>query len=495
MARRLMGLPLLRSHLLSGRLSWSMVDLLVRVAVPEDEAEWIARAADLDVRGLRALLKMRRLAAGDGRRPRVSIATRVDRVDAWAFEQARIMVEALGAAPGDEAIEALLAEGLGALLAREPDLDLPRGIAGDDTPASPTVDSLPAPVDDRWAARTGYATGTDAPEAPEVVDARLRQLAGELGRRDLELGRLAQAVDDARAWRDRGYASFDDYCRGHIGLSPTSVVTRMVLARRLAGLPAIGAALEAGRIGCEAASLIARVASEASAHAWIERAETRTVKHLREEVDAVELLARANGHPVTRHGPPSAALLEEVQAVERHVIATVTGQDESPGQMSAAVETSVPLTQEVTLRFTVGESVGQFWRALERLYEQMSGGVGESFVAFLVRATTATWRDSQPTQVAYADVYLRDRWRCASPVCRSRNVTPHHIQFRSQGGSDDRTNLVSLCERCHLDLVHGSNTLRLTGPHHHLTWHTRTWQVEQRSAHFAGRLATAGAVT
>jgi len=38
----------------------------------------------------------------------------VDRVDAWAFEQARIMVEAVGARRG-ETIEAMLAEGLGVL--------------------------------------------------------------------------------------------------------------------------------------------------------------------------------------------------------------------------------------------------------------------------------------------------------------------------------------------------------------------------------------------
>ncbi len=474
-ARRLTALPALREALVCGHLTWSMAELLVRVATAEDEAEWVARVAELDVRGLRALLKMRQVGSGDEREPRVTIAMRVDRVDAWAFEHARLMVEAVGAARGDEAIEALLAEGLGALLAREADLDLPRGIGGDGVGlrTSDEVVGRVARVD------AVVVAGGEV----EVIDAELRVIARELGKRDVELGRLARVIEDGAAWRGRGFASFDDYCREHIGLSPSSVVTRMVLARRLEWVPAIGEALERGRIGYEAAALVARVATVATAHDWIERAEDRTVKHLREEVDAVEMMARANGHEVARYGPPSVAALAEVQAIELQVIATVTGQD-VVGQMSGdETQASGQMSGEVTLRFSVGESVGQFWRALERLHGQMSDQMSaESFVAFLVRATIASWRGSQPAEVAYGDVYLRDRWRCASPVCTSRNVTPHHILFRAHGGGEERANLVSLCERCHLELVHG-NALRVRGDAcERMTWEARGWRVDGRGA-------------
>jgi hypothetical protein len=33
-------------------------------------------------------------------------------------------------------------------------------------------------------------------------------------------------------------------------------------------------------------------------------------------------------------------------------------------------------------------------------------------------------------------------------------LTPHHIVYRSQGGTDDLDNLVTLCMKCHDD-VHG----------------------------------------
>src|SRR3954470_15620017 len=41
LARRLEALPLLRSALASGRLSWSKAELLARVAQPENEAHWL----------------------------------------------------------------------------------------------------------------------------------------------------------------------------------------------------------------------------------------------------------------------------------------------------------------------------------------------------------------------------------------------------------------------------------------------------------------------
>ena len=50
-------------------------------------------------------------------------------------------------------------------------------------------------------------------------------------------------------------------------------------------------------------------------------------------------------------------------------------------------------------------------------------------------------------------VYVRDKWHCRS-CNNSRNLTPHHIVFRSQGGEDRLDNLITLCINCH-DGVHG----------------------------------------
>jgi hypothetical protein len=40
-------------------------------------------------------------------------------------------------------------------------------------------------------------------------------------------------------------------------------------------------------------------------------------------------------------------------------------------------------------------------------------------------------------------------------VCKRRNVTAHHLQVRSAGGSDGARNLTSPCAWCHLHGIHG----------------------------------------
>lgn len=87
------------------------------------------------------------------------------------------------------------------------------------------------------------------------------------------------------------------------------------------------------------------------------------------------------------------------------------------------------------------------------------------------------WRGARPVKDEYRDVYLRERWRCASPVCESRNVTPHHVTFRSRGGGEERGNLVAVCEICHLKLIHGGRlSVRGVAPEA-LEWKALGWAV------------------
>ena len=130
-----------------------------------------------------------------------------------------------------------------------------------------------------------------------------------------------------------------------------------------------------------------------------------------------------------------------------------------------------------TLQVRVSEDVARLWREVEALHASLT--VEGSFIAFLVRAVLRAWRGVVAGRVAYDDVYLRDRWKCASPVCRSTNVTPHHLRFRSRGGGEERSNLVSLCETCHLSLVHGGK-LRVVRVGGELEWEAAGWRVSGR---------------
>jgi len=465
----------------------SVVELVARIATPVDDGDWTVRALTLNVRQLRAELQARKLEVWDDTAPaRVSIAMTCDRSDAGAFEQARLMVEAVGARRGDETIEAMLAEGLGVLLASDPDIDLPATLGGhpesaDDRAfrlelaalretAEGAVEAM-RPKDEVVAPAVLVVSWRDDPEA---VDHQLRELAATLALRDIELGELACSIVDHEVAKTFGYASFDHYCRERIGLSPSSVATRIALTRRFSMVPEVRTALAAHGINYESAALIARISSPATVGAWIERATQRAVKQLREDIDATELLARSEGRNPSTLQPPDDAARDAVDDIERTVIAAVAGLTELPAsQLSGELSAPAPEAGPTTLHLSLSESTGQFWRGLERLHGQMSGGA--PFVPFLVRAVLDTWRGTTDGRVAYADVYLRDRWRCASPVCRSRNVTPHHIRFRSQGGGEERSNLLSLCQRCHLELVH-QRKLEVTGhAPHDLTWQARGW--------------------
>ena len=488
LAKKLAPLPLLRARIQAGHVSLSLAELVVRVATPHDEAAWVARTATMNVRQMRAELTSRRLEVFDDAAPaRVAISVTVDRVEAWAFERARLMVESVGARRGDEAVEAILAEGLGELLARDGEIDLPSSIGGDaaeddrawrlelaalhDAAEGAVEAILPSePVD------AGPGVIMAWPDDLVGVDRQLRELAATLARRDVELGRLAESVIEKWIWEALGYVSFDHYCRERIGLSPSSVATRVALVRRLTRLAAVETALLGVRIGYEAAALIARVCGTANEAAWVARAASRTVKLLREELDAVEMLARMVGVAVDLLGPPDEDTMADMHAVERGVIAAVAGQvsggqvsggQVSGGQVSGGeVDGAAVAVGTTTMRLSLTAATAQFWKGLERVHAgvaQMSGGgLGESFVGFLVRAVMKSWSGANDGNVAYGDVYLRDRWRCASPVCRSRNVTPHHVTFRSHGGGEERANLVSLCEVCHLELVHGG-AMRVRG--------------------------------
>jgi 5-methylcytosine-specific restriction endonuclease McrA len=61
-----------------------------------------------------------------------------------------------------------------------------------------------------------------------------------------------------------------------------------------------------------------------------------------------------------------------------------------------------------------------------------------------------------------AKVVKRDKGLCQVPGCSRPAAHAHHIVHRSQGGSDDPSNLVSLCAAHHLHGVHGGH-IRVTG--------------------------------
>ena len=55
----------------------------------------------------------------------------------------------------------------------------------------------------------------------------------------------------------------------------------------------------------------------------------------------------------------------------------------------------------------------------------------------------------------------RDDWKCRN--CGRRDwLDPHHVTFRSRGGSNHPNNLVTLCRVCHEDIHDGRMFIEVT---------------------------------
>jgi 5-methylcytosine-specific restriction endonuclease McrA len=51
-------------------------------------------------------------------------------------------------------------------------------------------------------------------------------------------------------------------------------------------------------------------------------------------------------------------------------------------------------------------------------------------------------------------VFERDRWSCRS-CNRDGGIAPHHVTFRSEGGTHHPDNLVTVCFDCHRNIHDG----------------------------------------
>ena len=88
-----------------------------------------------------------------------------------------------------------------------------------------------------------------------------------------------------------------------------------------------------------------------------------------------------------------------------------------------------------------------------------------------------THRLATPTQ--RKAVVNRQGGTCAGPGCRGPVVHVHHVQYWSDGGPTDLTNLIGLCPRCHAAVHQGIFTI---DPHTHQTHRTlRTRRTSRRA--------------
>jgi len=413
-AERLRGRPLLRAAVWLGDITVSQAEAILPLAHGDAEEEWVARAPRMTVRALKAEVKAAGLESiEDVEEEWERFCVAISRETKEVFDEAMALAgKALRATtPKWERLEMVLQEYAGSHAAGDP--REPVGILRGRVEhwKEELHESL-----EKETARWAFLDQIDpvaAPvpsvpvmEDPVLLDEKLRELASLRNGWDDSFGRFALLMRSFGFWRDVRFASFGQYCAERLGMSQRAVEQRIALERRLQAVPALRQALCEGRISYERARTIAWEADESTIGHWIDRACALTCVELRREVE---------------------------------------GEEEAQMSARGQLELSVPVRVIELLADTFRAARAEASRHLTP--DECLRTIAQHFVD--------TWGPAlyRPSTLE-RKVLERDGGFCQVPRCSRAAGDAHHIRFRSQGGSDEAWNRVSVCPAHHLRGIH-----------------------------------------
>jgi len=476
---KLRALPRLEAALIEGRLGWTAVRLLCRVATPADEHDWIATARAISTRdlGLRV-----RSVERTARATATGVADAVEPAELETLDRLRIpcmdqvprkwgdVRRLLRRTTGEWLPWAACAEYMAAeVMSGLPFAADPAGAAHEASAGSVRPARIgPSPPDPRLprlrlaGALSPFvdALGKDLGQAdPFELDRRMR--GGVALERDTlrRMGPLLAVVADARIYRSLGLHSLNAYARERLGMSPHKARALLRVERACCRSPALRRAWQQGILSWSQAQVLVTVVTAPGSerwHArWIERAAAVSLRRLEDDVDD----APERGE----FDPALLPLLPELG------IAGHSGGPEGvqmrarPRHWRERTRVVICASPEVVRLFRA--CLARMQLVLERARNRpvAPGEALEAMCDQVIETWTAGERRLTPAERRTRQVYERDGWRCTVPGCRSyRNLQAHHIRFRSRGGGDEATNLTTLCAAHHHRAVHTSR-IRIQG--------------------------------
>jgi len=234
---------------------------------------------------------------------------------------------------------------------------------------------------------------------------------------DEVFGHIAALFKRCGAWEPLGFVDFAHYCEERLGMARRTVMQRVALERALLRIPLLPQALREGRITYEKARVIAR-------H-W-EAGQAQEVR-------------------------PLIAMAQAMTCVELREALTV----EAEGQMCAQGIFSVTAPPDV---FDLLKETLRMVRALAK----RSISLGMCLVE-MAEHFVAVWKAHvKMRRTKRMRILGRDRHRCQVPGCSRPAAHVHHLEYRSQGGSNDESNLLCLCAAHHLFGIH-EERMRVSG--------------------------------
>ena len=350
--------------------------------------------------------------------------------------------------------------------------------------------------------------------ACEALD-RLVQLGRLLHPIRVFLGRILRDLRRTRSFDLLGYPDLGSFVEEALGFSERTGRNRIAEAFLFEDRPLVEAAYGRGEIGIVKAHLIDRVVPGSRLPEWIERAREVTVRQFEREVRLLWLLRRCDRHAAVPFRGPfpipglETALIEALcdgrgwtrkrlnRAMrDRSLTPRSAGESEDPAENRALLDRVEFLVDRLILSLwdtppsisnTLPGDLRQTCAGLDGrerisiwLPEETRADLDVAFreirhrsglavplwavLTVLLAEATAVWETHDPqARPRGLKILRRDRYRCCVPGCRSRRgLEVHHIEFRSQGGTNDPGNLITLCHAHHQRILH-EGKMRLTG--------------------------------
>jgi hypothetical protein len=314
-------------------------------------------------------------------------------------------------------------------------------------------------------------SGTDAWEIHGVIERLIALRHGV----EFEKTRLLLWMAGRRLYRFLRYASGERYVEHGLGLAPREAHAAIDLQGDLLMFPEIARAWHEGRLPPNRAKLLVQVASRDTEPAWVEHATTVSLDRLELEVNwnlALRSVMSTREYLELTGGTPHPEIASEVMRLDWEEFFGVheaerrqaQGSGSEPG--GACVEdgetSGLELEPVVRVAFSAPPRVAAAFRAAIRRTREASGANlddGECVARMLIAFAHEHAGRRSVTDRKRWEVLERDGWRCALPNCRMRShLQVHHVRFRSEGGSDERENLITLCVGCHR-LIHEGHVL------------------------------------
>ena len=248
------------------------------------------------------------------------------------------------------------------------------------------------------------------------LDARLKRLMEGQKNFDEPFGRLAELLVRKGYWAQLGFRHFEEYCRERLGMAARTVRQRVWLERQMCAHPEIREALASGELTFSKALLVAKDAGRGplgggNVTERIRDAASTTCQQVEQKsTEAEDRRNRAAG--VRKLWSPKDAA--ETVAI---AISSVRGLFESRGEWIDSGEALAVMADHFVWVWT-----------LHLKHRRIPNDRRE--------------------------VLMRNGGLCAVPGCSRGAVHEHHIEFQSQGGSDELTNRLGICTVHHLRGIH-----------------------------------------